>query len=114
MARGRYLASLAHCVQCHSPQLPNGAIDTTRLGAGGRVFVTASGAAVSHNLTRDKDLGLGNWSDARIISALTSGVSADGRTLAPAMRARAAAFARWTAADMADLIAWLRSLPAKE
>ena len=35
--RGRYLATIAHCMECHSP-LEKGAFDYGRLGVGGRVF----------------------------------------------------------------------------
>ena len=111
---GAYLAALAHCLQCHSPRLGADAIDWRHAGAGGRVFQGPWGAAVSHNLTANRDQGLGEWSDARIVTTLTTGVSADGRKLAPPMAARAPIFARWTPADMADLVAWLRSLPPRD
>ena len=35
--RGRYLATIGHCLECHSPQ-EKGVFDYGRLGAGGRVF----------------------------------------------------------------------------
>jgi len=40
------------------------------------------------------------------------GVGRDGRALHPTMSARAPVFSRFTASDMSDLIAYLRSLPS--
>lgn len=114
VAQGRYLATLAHCFECHSPRLAGGGIDWTNAGRGGRVFQGPWGAAVSANLTASKVTGLGSWSDDRIIKALVTGKSADGRTLAPPMAVRAPILARWTPSDLRALIAYLRSLPAAE
>ena len=41
---GEYLAGpVAHCVECHTPFLPEGRPDTTRLGAGGFAFPARGG-----------------------------------------------------------------------
>jgi hypothetical protein len=69
------------------------------------------GIVVARNITPNKEHGIGGWIDAQIITALTKGVSADGRRLAPPMSARAPIYSRIADHDMRDLIAYLRSLP---
>ena len=49
---GEYLAGpVAHCVECHTPFLPEGRPDTTRLGAGGLPVARA----VGRQLRREPD-----------------------------------------------------------
>ena len=51
---GEYLAGpVAHCVECHTPFLPEGRPDTTRLGAGGFPFHGPWGVSYAANLTPD-------------------------------------------------------------
>ena len=71
------------------------------------------GPATVANITGHPTKGLGGWSDAEIKRALTHGVSRDGRRLAPPMQ-REAFFSQLTAADLDDLVAWVRSLPPAE
>jgi mono/diheme cytochrome c family protein len=109
LARGEYLANaVAHCMECHTPMLPTGQNDRTRLGAGGMEFRGPWGLSVARNLTPHPN-GLGGWTDAQIITAITRGVSADGRPLAPPMAF--AAYANMTQQELSDMVAYLRSLP---
>ena len=55
--------------------------------------------------------GIGKWTDQQIVRAMTEGVSADGRRLLPPMPF--ANYAQMTPSDLADLVAYLRSLPAQ-
>ena len=115
VARGAYLAiHLAHCMNCHSPQLAEGRRDPARPGATGLHFDGPWGAAVSRNISSHPEFGLGRWTDEQILRALTQGVSADGRRLAPPMGGRAPVLARLTVRDQRDLLAYLRSLPPQE
>jgi hypothetical protein len=66
---------------------------------------------VASNITPDKEHGIGAWTDDQIIGAITRGVSADGRRLAPPMSNRAGIYSHITEGDLRDLIAYLRSLP---
>ncbi len=110
VARGEYLAGpVAHCMECHTPLLPNGHNDMTRLGAGGQQFPGPGGVAISRNIT---PAGLGQWSDAEIARAIRTGVSRDGSRMAPPMAFYA--YANMSERDMSDLIAYLRSLPPKQ
>lgn len=111
VARGAYLAGpLGHCTECHTPMLEGGRRDWSRRGAGGQAFPGPWGESVARNITPHRDAGLGGWTDAQIVRAVTEGVSADGRRLFPPMGY--GYYARMTPSDLADLVAYLRSLPA--
>jgi mono/diheme cytochrome c family protein len=114
VARGAYIAGpLAHCVECHTPPLDGLQRDWSRIGAGGMPFEGPWGIVVARNITPNKEQGIGDWTDAQIIAALTRGVSTYGRRLAPPMGARAPIYSRIADHDMRDLIAYLRSLPSQ-
>jgi len=115
VARGAYLAiHLAHCMNCHSPQLAEGRRDPARPGATGIAFHGPWGAAAARNISSHPERGLGRWTDEQILRALTQGISADGRKLAPPMSARAPVLVRLTERDKRDLLAYIRSLPPQE
>jgi mono/diheme cytochrome c family protein len=108
---GFYLATIAHCVECHTPEA-GGRHDWTKLGKGGREFKGPWGVSVSRNLTASKTAGLGAWTDAQIKRAITQGLHIDGAKLKPPMGF--GYYAKMTDSDLDDLIAWVRTLPAKE
>lgn len=111
VARGAYLAGpIGHCMDCHTPMTGNGHRDWARRGAGGQPFPGPWGVSVARNITPHRENGIGAWTDAQIIRAVTEGVSADGRPMFPPMGY--GYYARMTPADLADLVAYLRSLPA--
>ncbi|MDO9712753.1 c-type cytochrome [Paracraurococcus lichenis] len=111
VARGAYLAGpVAHCMDCHTPPLQNEGRDWSRIGAGGVPFEGPWGMVVGANITSDLEQGIGRWSDEQILRAITQGISADGRRLAPPMSGRAPIWARLTESDKQDLVAYLRSL----
>jgi hypothetical protein len=70
------------------------------------------GTSVSRNITSSKAKGLGEWSDAEIKRAVTTGLSKDGSHLKPPMGFHY--YAHMTDSDLADVIAYLRTVPAKE
>jgi cytochrome c553 len=58
---GKYLVTLAGCVECHTKS-KNGALDESMLFAGGQEFQFPGGLlAVSANITPDKNTGIGEW-----------------------------------------------------
>jgi mono/diheme cytochrome c family protein len=114
--RGAYLATIGHCLECHTP-MEKGVIQfDTALGAGGRPFMPSFvkglparwQGAVSRNITPHPDKGIGAWSDAEIKRAISQGVGRDGRKLQEPM-----AFA-WYAGirdeDLDAIVAYLRTL----
>lgn len=106
VARGAYLAGpLGHCTECHTPMLADGQRDWARTGAGGVPIPGPMGPVVPRNITPSA---IGGWTDAQVARAITHGVSADGRPLSPPMAFPY--YARMREGDLADIIAYLRSL----
>jgi mono/diheme cytochrome c family protein len=110
-ARGKYLVSIAGCNDCHTPGYFFGKPDPSRFLGGSEVGFEVPGLGVFHgpNLTPDKETGLGGWTDAQIVTAITTGKRPDGRELAPIMPWRA--FANFTREDVSAIVAYLRTLP---
>ena len=115
--RGAYLATIGHCLECHTPVDKGTLLLDSALGAGGRPFLPSFvkglpdrwTGSVSRNVTSHREQGLGAWSDAEIKRAITQGVGRDGRRLAEPMP-----FA-WYAGirddDLDAIVAYLRTLP---
>ena len=110
--RGFYLATIAHCMECHTPMERGKHLYDSRLGAGGMKFPGPWGESVARNITASKTSGLGEWSDAEIKRAITHGVRRDGSRLKPPMGYDY--YARMTEADVDAIVAWLRTVPAKD
>jgi mono/diheme cytochrome c family protein len=107
--RGFYLATIAHCMECHSPLGPKGR-DFTKMGGGGFELKGPWGVSVSRNITSSKTKGLGAWSDAEIKRAITQGVSRDGSKLKPPMGFEF--YAKMKPEDLDDIVAYIRTVPA--
>jgi mono/diheme cytochrome c family protein len=108
--RGAYLVTIGHCMECHSAWSRGVSDFKTGLGRGGRDFSEAglAGSRAS-NITSDRTAGIGGWSDQEIARAVTHGVSRDGHMLKPPM-----AFSYYAGlkdSDLADIIAYLRTVP---
>lgn len=111
--RGFYLASLAHCMECHSRR-PDGVQDyKTWWGKGGAEFKGPWGQTVARNISSHKEKGIGAWSDAEIKRALTHGVGRDGRAFKVPM-ARQMYFSKMTDQDLDAIVAWVRTIPPIE
>ena len=109
---GFYLASLAHCMACHSRVSEDALADFKNAwGKGGRTFKGPIGESKAANISSHKEKGLGNWTNADIKRALTEGISKDGRRLKPPMIDYVAYYKNWTSAEMDDLIAWIPTIP---
>ena len=109
--KGFYLATIGHCMECHSP-LIKGVHDWADLGRGGFEFPGPWGKSVSRNITSSKTKGIGAWSDAEIKRAITQGVSRDGSPLKPPMGY--GYYAKMTDADLDAIIAYLHTVPPLE
>ena len=111
--RGFYLATIAHCMECHGRR-PDGVQDYKNAwGKGGYVFTGPWGSTLTSNITSHPKSGIGAWTDAEIRRALTHGVSRDGRAFKPPMD-RQDFFSRMTDADLDALVAWIRTIPPIE
>ena len=112
---GFYLASLAHCMACHSRTSEDVPADFKNAwGKGGRVFKGPFGESTAANISQHKEKGLGTWSDADIRRALTEGTSKDGHKLKPPMIDYVAYYKTWKDSEIDALIAWLRTIPPIE
>ena len=111
--RGFYLATIAHCMECHGRRPDDVQDYKNAWGKGGYVFKGPWGFAVTSNITSHPKSGIGAWTDAEIRRALTHGVSRDGRAFKQPM-ARQDYFSRMTDADLDALVAWIRTIPPIE
>lgn len=115
--RGRYLATLAHCMECHSGRKGPDADHVGALGHGGRVYTSEVvrgypapwTRSVAANITSDPQTGLGRWTDVEIRRAVRDGIGRDGRPLGPLMINSAPD--RMSDADLDAIVAFLRTIP---
>ena len=101
IAQGQYIFSLAGGCGCHTAA-------EGPTNAGGRPLETPYGTFYGTNITPDPMYGIGNWSDQEIIDSIRLGVKPDGTVMSPVMPYPA--FSGMTDADVAALVAFLRSL----
>jgi len=111
--RGFYLATIAHCMECHARR-PDGVYDFRNwLGKGGHEMKGPFGTVVVRNITSHPKSGIGEWSDEEIKRSLTQGVSRDGRPFKPPM-ARQVWFSHMAPTDLDAIVAYLRTVPPLE
>lgn len=96
------------CASCHAAQGAKGD-DRLKLG-GGRQLATDFGTFSVPNISPDPADGIGAWSAADFANAMLRGVAPGGVHLYPAFPY--ASYARMRPEDVADLWAYLRTLPA--
>lgn len=109
--RGRYLVTIGGCNDCHTPGYFSGKPDPNRVLGGSDVgFVGPDhGTYVGPNLTPDPETGLGTWSAQDIVTAIQTGITPEGRELAPMMPWRR--FGGLAKSDAFAIAAYLKSLP---
>jgi mono/diheme cytochrome c family protein len=114
LKRGFYLATIGHCMECHTPfrQGGGGRDFTGSLGKGGADFPGPWGVVKSRNITSSKTSGIGDWTDAEIKEAIIHGVRKDGSKLTGPMGFKY--YANMTGDDLDAVIAYLRTVPAKD
>lgn len=103
--RGEYLAKAGGCLGCHTE-----AGEKAVPYAGGRALVSPFGTFYGPNITPHPAAGIGKWSEADFVRAMRDGVRPDGAHYFPAFPYPA--FTRIADADLRDLWAYLRTLPA--
>jgi mono/diheme cytochrome c family protein len=106
LANGKTMFAAGDCSSCHA--VPNQE-DSTRLG-GGLGLVTKLGTFYVPNISSDPKDGIGAWTDAQFVTALTKGVSPEGEHLYPAFPYTS--FQRMKPDDLRDLFAYIKTLPA--
>lgn len=106
---GALVFAAAGCAGCHAA--PGATGDATRVLAGGRAFVSDFGTFYAPNISPGA-MGIGGWSALDLANALARGIGRNGRHLYPALPYTS--YRRITAGDVADLYAYLRTLPVAD
>jgi mono/diheme cytochrome c family protein len=105
LANGRVMFLAGGCAACHMTPKQK---DEARLG-GGLELRTAFGKFFVPNISSDIRDGIGAWSEAQFVTAMTKGTSPAGEHLYPAFPYPS--YARMHVADVRDLFAYLKTLP---
>jgi mono/diheme cytochrome c family protein len=115
--RGAYLVTIGHCMECHSAWSRGVSDFKGGLGRGGRAFPPREGApagtpdSIAANISAHPTAGIGGWSEQEIGRAITHGIARDGRALKPPMAY--GFYAGLTQSDLADIVAYLRTVPPR-
>jgi len=106
--RGAIVYAAMGCASCHmAPDTE----DRQQL-AGGKSFTTDFGTFYAPNISTDPTFGIGGWSDIAIATAILKGTSPDGQHYYPVFPY--GSYGKADRQDIADLIAYLRTLPADQ
>jgi mono/diheme cytochrome c family protein len=100
--RGRYLATAADCVACHT------VLGAGKPFAGGRPIETPFGNIVTPNITPDLYTGIGAWTDDQFDNAVRRGIRPNGQRLYPAMPFTA--YTMMSRADVLAILAYLKTV----
>lgn len=114
--RGEYLVELLGCGACHTEGALSGAPDQSLALAGSYVGIAYSnplgerypGIVYPPNITPDDETGIGAWSDRQLRDAIRAGIGRHGSRRIASMPWQG--YARLSDADVAAIIAYLRSL----
>lgn len=102
--RGAYVLAAAGCASCHTAAGPEAAPL-----AGGRALETPFGTFYAPNITPDPEHGIGRWTEADFRRALREGRAPAGFAYFPSFPYTA--YTGMTDGDIADLWAYLRTVP---
>src|SRR5437868_2304751 len=105
-ANGQIIFNAGGCSSCHA--MP-GQPDRLRLG-GGLAIPSPFGTFYAPNISPDPVDGIGRWTEAQFVSAVTKGTSPEGTHYFPAFPYTS--YQRARLEDVRDLIAYLKTLPA--
>ncbi len=107
-AKGELVFWASGCASCHMAAGATG--DAQLVLSGGQRFPSDFGTFVAPNISQDKEHGIGDWSLQDLANAITRGVSPEGEHYYPALPY--ASYAKMEMQNVADLYAFLRTLPA--
>jgi mono/diheme cytochrome c family protein len=106
LANGEAMFIAGNCSACHATP---GQDDRTQL-AGGLKLTSPFGTFITPNISPDPKFGIGAWSELDFVSAMKRGTGRSGEHLYPAFPYPA--YSLMKTADVRDLFAYLRTLPA--
>lgn len=107
-ARGETVFWAAGCASCH--MAPGARGEAQLVLTGGQRFASDFGTFVAPNISQDPTHGIGGWSLLDLANALKRGVSPEGEHYYPSLPY--ASYAKMRLQDVADLHAFLQTLPA--
>ncbi len=105
LANGRAMFWIGGCASCHAVPKQD---DRTRLG-GGLGLKSPYGTFYAPNISPDPADGIGGWSEAQFVTAMTKGTSPSGQHYFPAFPY--SSYQRMTYDDVRDLFAFIKTLP---
>jgi mono/diheme cytochrome c family protein len=107
---GKTMFDIGGCSSCHAvPNDDPDKVDRLRLG-GGLALKSPFGTFHVPNISPDPKDGIGSWSEANFVTALSKGTSEHGNNLFPAFPYTS--YQHMQLNDMRDLFAYLKTLPA--
>lgn len=106
VANGKTMFDTGGCTSCHASLNQD---DRTRLG-GGLALKSPFGTFHAPNISSDQKDGIGAWTEAQFVTAMSKGTSPHGEHLYPAFPYPS--YQRMTLNDQRDLFAYLKTLPA--
>jgi mono/diheme cytochrome c family protein len=110
LANGLTTFNAGGCSSCHAvPSQPDRQPDRLRLG-GGLAIPSPFGTFYAPNISPDPADGIGRWTEAQFVTAVTQGISPSGYHYFPAFPYTSYAHAKPD--DVRDLFAYLKTLPA--
>ena len=106
LSNGQTMFNVGGCASCHATDVKK---DPLTLG-GGHELKTAFGTFVVPNISSDPKAGMGSWTEAQFVTAMTKGVGRNGEHLYPAFPYTS--YQRMRTGDIRDLYAYMKTLPA--
>jgi mono/diheme cytochrome c family protein len=106
LENGKTMFLIGGCSSCHATPEQD---DKTRLG-GGFGIKSPFGTFFAPNISPDPNDGIGKWSEADFVTAMTKGTSPDGQHLYPAFPYTS--YQHMKTGDVRDLFAYIKTLPA--
>jgi len=103
---GKMMFFAAGCAGCHA--MP-GEEDRNKLG-GGLALKSPFGTFYAPNISSDPQDGIGSWTEAQFVTAMTKGTSPQGTHYYPAFPF--SSYQQLAVVDLRDLFAYLKALPA--
>ena len=108
LKNGEYMFYAGGCASCHAKHGSKGKAQLV-LG-GGKELKTPFGSFFVPNISSDRETGIGGWSDADFVTAMTKGTSPSGKHYFPAFPF--ASYQNMKLTDILDLKGFLDTLPA--
>ena len=106
LANGETMFNIGGCASCHAT---SGQANRLMLG-GGHALHTPFGTFKVPNISTDKKVGMGDWTELQFANAMLKGTGRTGEHLYPAFPF--ASYQRMPLADVRDLYAFLKTVPA--